>query len=572
MSYVGGTSKDGLWGDMPKGEIDGFIPGEMMSLCAPNARSQMMIDTPLGKGDGVFFGLLFNFRRRGFDVHKVSEKMEISPVHSQYYQLTIGQKQALEGQIKTALAGVNTAISDYELLSHDYRRYKEYLDYFEAIEKAKKDKDEAKMKENERILRSIFIDQVDVHTGEGVALKMIVPRWPTIIVDFMKLNDEDNDPKKIGRDYEVSEVEGVVLSVKNKLYLKWREYFLETLKSRFRHLNELREARHRSIEEYRNMIRPYISRYKQIREIGETEGGRKMLFNQSWWRPSTQAVSMDASEYWLWKPFWPSEIHRPPMGAETEKRSIMRMPFDRVTRDYFKANWDMLKGVKKYETLTTSITGAEPIDKWVIFFMDKMVKYYHEKENFRATLDARDLLDARQDFFNKFKDMERWNWLLSPYFVTIELTLWRLVYRLPDGTESETLIVGDYPDNSMCAKMDSQNVMILRLLELKLQEKEFMHWVSDMIGETVAGRNIADILNEKHPSIFEKGKELKAGNFKVPDVAKQYGSFSSNIRFFRPGPYDSLFFERIAALSVKDIGQTVYAEMKKFLKSAAGAG
>lgn len=571
MSFCGGTDeKSGLWGAIPAKSISGFVPGELMSLAAPNARAQFYVDTPLGKADGIFFGLLYLMRRKGFDVHKVSEWIEISPVHPQYYQLTIQQKQTLENQIKTALAGVQTAISDYELLFHDWRRYKEYLDYFNKIEEAKKEKDEEKMRENERILRSIFVDQVDVHTGEGVALKLIVPRWPTIIVDFMRLSDEDTDPKKIAKKYEFSEVEGLVLSVKNKLYLKWRDFFYNTVKSRFQHLTELMKARERSIKEYRNMIRPYMARFRHIREMGETTEGQKLLHEQSWWRPATQAVSVDASEYWLWKPFWPAEIHRPPLGGEKENVSISRAPFDRVVRDYLRANWDFIKD--EYKTITTSPTGIEPLDKWVIYLQDKMVKHYHKTEGYRSILTARDILEVRNDFVNMYEKMERWNWLLSPYFMTVELNIFRIVFRLADGTEGETLIIGSYPDLALCVKMDTQNVLLLRMLELKLQEKEFLSWITDMMGESVEGKKIEEFLSETHPMIFKSEKMPMPGEYKIPDLKKDYGSFLRKIRFFRPGPYDSVFFERIAALAVKDIAQTAFADTKRYIKSAMGAG
>ena len=140
MSFVGGKFLDhkkgieglpAILGGAPgDGPIKGFVPGKISHATPPNARTQIMLDTPMGKGSGIFFGFLWQMRKKGFVVDKVQEMIEISPVHSQYYQITIQQKQNLENQIKSSLAGIQTSISDYELLSHDLRRYREYMKLF----------------------------------------------------------------------------------------------------------------------------------------------------------------------------------------------------------------------------------------------------------------------------------------------------------------------------------------------------------------------------------------------------------------------------------------------------------
>lgn len=564
LSYILGKSPS-------EGGIKGFVPGEIAHAVPPNAKTQLMIDTPLGKGSGIFFGFLWQMRKKGFHVQKVDESIEISPVHTQYYQITVQQKQTLEGQIKSALAGIQTSISDYELLAHDIRRYREYMNYFENIERGRKEGDEELVRRNNQTLKSIFIDQVDVHTGEGVALKLIASRWPTIIVDFMKIKDDDEDPRKIANDYGFSEAEGVVLATKNKIFKQWRDLFKEAVMSRYKHLKELVSARERSIDEYRNMVKPYVLRHKMIREFGDSTSGRAVLKSFSWWRPATQAVSLDAAEYWIWRPFAAPELHRAPAIRYEEETDIFRSEIPAAMKHAARQSWDAVKdaGFKK---LKTFVTGIEPLDDWVWFLKGKLEEYYQKRFGYRATLDIVDVLKARKALEDMYKEYSRWDWIPSPYFMTLEVNTFRVVIRNPDGTEGETFIIGSYPDRPFTAYFDTQNVMVVRMLELRLQEKELERYITDMVGESAGGEEIKKVMEGDYPYLHGVGKpkEEKKGDWerKVKDMTKR--GFGQNIRFTRPGPYDSVFMERVAAIMVKNIVQSTYGPAVKYLKSAAG--
>lgn len=551
----------------------GFIPGEIAHVSPPNAKAQIMIDTPLGKGSGIFFGFLWQMRKLGFHVQKVSEAIEISPVHQQYYQLTVQQKQTLEGQVKSALAGVQTSISDFELLSHDIRRYREFMNYYEDLEKAKKEKNDADIQKNNQTLKSLFIDQVDVHSGEGVALKLIASRWPTIIVDFMRIGDSDTDPKKLAAKYGFSEAEGVVLATKNKIFLQWRDLFKEAVMSRYQHLRELVGARSRSIDEYRNMVKPYIMRHKMIREFGETVEGRGILKSFSWWRPATQAVSLDIAEYWMWKPFAAPELYRPSAQTFDEDIPITspKLRFPQDLKDNIKENIGRL-GNAGFKNIKSFPTGIEPVDKWVWFLKGEMEQYYKKRYNYRAGLDVVDVFEARKRLADQYAEYSRWDWQPSPYFICLEMPTFRIVVRNPDGTESETFIFGDYPQHPMMAPLDTQNVMVLRQLELILQEKEMENYITDMVGESVGGKKTEDIVKEDYPYLHDqepktgkKGAPVKKKEFKIKPTKAQM-----NFKFQRNGPYDAIFMERVAAIMVKEIVASTFAFAKGYLKSAVG--
>jgi len=239
----------GTTGMLKDSEMQGLAlkwPGH--AICATPFEAHTAIDYTgqPGSTTGLYYSLAFQLGKWEYNgVAKADEWIEVSPVHAQYYQLTQQQKTDLEGKIKTGLASTSQAIADMELLMHDLRKYKEFLNYFgyrtkrqiDAMSKKKVfsgdddydelyiDDSDAKKRADGHSLRAVFIDQVDAHTGEAMALRSIVQRWPTLISDFMKLKDEDMDVDKVRKTLDVSRAEAVVLVTKNKLFVEWKSLF-----------------------------------------------------------------------------------------------------------------------------------------------------------------------------------------------------------------------------------------------------------------------------------------------------------------------------------------------------------
>jgi len=69
----------------------------------------------------------------------------------------------------------------------------------------------------------MFIDQVDINLPEGVSMRSIAPRWPTIIADFQQLSDEEDTTEKIKKKIDVSKAEAVILATKVRLFKKWKK-------------------------------------------------------------------------------------------------------------------------------------------------------------------------------------------------------------------------------------------------------------------------------------------------------------------------------------------------------------
>jgi len=211
-----------------------------------------------GTAAGLYYDLVFQLPNWGFNVSKADEWIEVSPTHKEYYDRTVSTKQMLEGAIKTGLTSAAAAVSDFELMNHDLRRYKEILNYFAA--------------KDEHSLKVMFIDYVDVHTdlpGQPISLRTSAARWPTIIADFIKLKDEDTDPDQIAKKLNISKAEAVILTTKNKLYKQWKDLFGKTARERYELLKGLVEGRKKTINEYREWLKPYLARFKMTRLGGE---------------------------------------------------------------------------------------------------------------------------------------------------------------------------------------------------------------------------------------------------------------------------------------------------------------
>lgn len=539
------------------GEPPGFVAGKAISIQIENCKTSIDLTTPLGKASGISMGLLFTLRKNGYETERVEETMEISPIHAQYYALTLKQKEELEGRIKSALASLSASISDLELLEHDLRKYKEFLDIFEMMEKGIKEKKPELVRRANQTLKSIFIDQVDVHTGEGVALKLITVRWPTVIVDFMKLKDVDVDIEKIAKDYKISLAEATILATKNKLYLEWREMFKKTVQNRYERIRSLVEARKRSIEEIKSTVKPILLRYKSIKEIGETEAGRKALLRLSWLRPATQAVSIDISKIWAWKTFLPPEPYRPTLEWVKIEKPILKM---RKIPIEFKKWLKAELGDEAYKVKgTLPPFDIEPLDRWSLYLIRKMENFYKEEYGVELRFTPNEILKRREDLI---KDCTE-KFIPSPYFVVNEFETFRTVLRLPDGSECED-IVFDFR-----TKIESFNIMLVRYLEILMKDKLLENYIKELLGEAARGKEISELIKEEFPTL--KGKPKKKVELKV--VEPPFSLFEKFQKYFpvvRTGPYETNFADRFTKFYLAEGARRCFVPYVRYLKGSVG--
>jgi hypothetical protein len=569
----------------------GWDLGEAVNSPPYEAEMFLSFTTSLGKVDSVYYSFVFQLRKWGYVRYKVDEWVFVSPTYKTYYDTTLAQKEQLQTTIKSGLASIAQAVGDFELVWHDLRKYKEYLDYFNWLEKGKKENNKDLIAKGNQTLKSVFIDQVDVHTGEGVALKLIAPRWPTIIVDFMQLEDGDTDQKKIADKLKVSEAEGVVLATKNKLYVEWRDnLFKPTVKERYQSLFGMVESRKKSITEYRNMLRPTIARFKMINDALESEGGRGS-FLKSPLRSDSQPVSHDHQVLWAWRPFSPGEKYK------ATREFMDTVPA--LDAGFNGKEIEELKKAGKIHPTEKTVFGlpVEPsIDRTVRKYVECVEKVYKVK------IDAIDIFDARQMLADQFRyalsalsPVKTWVW--SPLFVFINFPIDRSVLVIPGTGE----VIEDVEYFPFFTATYSQNLIICRCLEIIAKQKQLEYYIDSLLGEhgvTVEQldkitleipEKIEELAAEQYPEIYGTKDEKKEEDLKKLEklesqtikrtrlsrqirlgIGKVFDNLGLKVQFFRAaGPYEFAMQQRLAKFIQREPGGQFH-KIRTFLETKYG--
>jgi hypothetical protein len=419
--------------------------GHSVLAVPPDQYTAINFTAPPGGTSGLYYSLCFQLVKWEYKVQKSDEWLEVSPEHAQYYQITHKQKEDLEARIKAGLGSVSQAVADLELLKHDQRKYRDFLDYFGYDYKDRNFK-KVPEKRDEHSLKAVFIDQVDVHTGDGIAMRSIVSRWPTLIMDFMKLNDEDVDIDKVKKKMDVSKAEAVVLVTKNKLYQVWKKMFEPEVKSRYLRIMELVRSREESVNQYREWLKPVIARHKLIDEGLSSSGFRKGYLT-SFYSPTGQATSVNRIVLWAWRELTSPEIYK--VGTEI----LAKKPVDPYD-DWTKRNliFHKRKGlVVKYPWVT---------DEWVLKKKDEMIK--------KGWIDM--------------------NKLYYSFFI---ISLDRSNMRGPTGSETEDGVF------KVGSNFFSLNILFVKLLEMKAKQEEFERYIDGLLGVERAATELTEVKEKK---------------------------------------------------------------------------
>jgi len=452
--------------------------------------------------------LVNNMKNRWeFNVVKVDEWTEISPSHP-YYQTITKQKQELIRQVKEGLAQIDRAISDTELLMHDKRRYKEILSYI-----AEKD---------EHSLKAMFIDHVDVNLPEGVSLRSIAPRWPTIIADFQELEDEDDTPEKIMKKMEISRAEAVVLATKVRLYKKWKKLFGDEVKQRYKFIMQRLLGRRASIDEYMNWVRPLIRRIIQMREVDD----HTLVMNSNMPAGAGFPYAIQYVEFWAWtrmEGLEPTELHKTPREVY-ETKGVKMYPPGQSRMQYYAE-----KGaIPKF--------AIEPYDDVV----KKWIPEIEKKHGVKITKE--DILEARRRLFTEGSPGYHW-------YVMLQMPITIQQIKLKDGTEIE-----DVDFNPLSSIFVTQNVLLERLIELIAEEKKIDVYIEELLGRKIIGedgfvKELDDILKEEFPEIYGKMEKEESSLFKTnitTIIKKSVRTFCERLYeifgiqlYFVKGPYAS---------------------------------
>jgi len=569
-----------------------MLPGEGINAIPFEAEEYLDLTSQPGKCSGMVIGFLIQLGKWGFERVQVSRDIEVTPVFTEYYQKTIAQKKHLEAEAKNLFASLAKAIEEFELLSHDIRKYKEFLDYFKAVEEAKKKGDPEEIKRAEHVIRAMFIDLVDVHTGDLLSLRGIAPRWPTIIADFFGLTDDDVDADKIRKKLNIPRAEAEILATKNLLYKEWKNrLFLPMIKQRYKQIKELAEMRRKSIEEYRDQLRVTISRYKSMKETRESEGGRWALEKTSFFRPDAQAMSLDTTVVWCWKPYAPYDKYKATREA-LDKVDALDAGF--TPEEIKQIHEAFKKNGKKWDGKVFGLPVQPSYDK-IVRMIIKEIESDPAYAKYGIKITPMDVLEVIEqlalNYVSPERHEEKWpetvttvrpgeRWVFSPYFMFLEFTVVRLVIKLPDGSMLENPMF-----DPIRMRFVTQNIIIGRMLELRAKRYALDREISQMVGEygvTELG-DIDEILKKEYPELYggEKKEEPEKINMikkisvdiknAITNIRSSIGGFlhnlGINLMFVYPGPYDKLMFDRMTRFHATIAGP-MFSKMTSYLKSA----
>jgi hypothetical protein len=548
------------------------VLGHAVCLGPKEAHMKLDFTGPPGASSGIYYSLVFQLGKWYFKVAKSDENLEVSPVHAQYYQLTIKQKEDLEARIKSGLASAAQSISDFELLKHDERKYKEFLNYFET--------------RDEHSLRAVFIDQVDKHT-EPYAMLNIVQRWPTLISDFQSVGskikagaiseDDAFDPKKVQDVLHISRAEAIVLVTKEKLYREWRDLFEPEVRTRLDRIKGLLISRQKSIDEYREWLKPYVARFRTIKQAFESPSKRKKSVSD-FISAGGQAVSTTSVTLWAWRDVAAPEIKRPAAEMVGWRTVKPLDPYD----DYTKA--EMI-----YHPKHGLITDYP----WITMPADEP----NPKEGIVTWADQ-----AAADIKKNLMVQHRL------YYTFLEIEFDRSNFRTATGAEIE--------DGQFDIRMTfmSQNVLLAKLMELEAKKQEMEFYIDELLGMKKHAKTYSTEEDEANFKIkkaglakaetkvkeaekrakaakdeAEKGKlehELISRKKTVDSLKKEVEELESRLKiresirvpkvykrglpWFKPKPYESDIIDRLAKYYIKPAAEGSYVAVVGFLKEKFG--
>jgi len=487
-----------------------------------------------GEAAGVYYGLCFQLPKWGWTVIKADEWIEVSPTNKEYYDRTIATKQMLESTIKTGLASAAQAVADYELMNHDLRKYREIMKYFEN--------------KDEHSLKALFVDQVDVHTdmpGQPISMRSIAPRWPTIIADFMRLSDDDDEPGKVQKKLDISRAEAVILVTKIKLYKNWKKTFSDVVKERYITIRGQVEARRKTINEYKEWLKPYIARFKMTRLGGERGGVRKSTL-ESFADITGMATFANNIRFFAWRILRAAEPRRP---AEEIKKDFAVNPYDDFLRNHLIFG---MGGEKYYLAMPSLYPWLRNNKKYCLkckkYFPSGTIECPHCGS---INLEDRTLADqiVEEKILEIWKRKERGLDPYELYYLFLDFNVMRVGTRLPSGElEDITFTI------KTCVL--SQNILLLKLLELECRNMELEWYIDEMLGTSLEEKSMKEIVMDEFPNLYPK-KELGGSKEYIRGLRESFNVYTDflhkiklpkfgNFRFFKPGPYEKDFRERIS--------------------------
>jgi hypothetical protein len=355
-------------------------------------------------------------------------------------------------------------------------------------------------------------------------------RWPTIITDFIRMKPGMDDIDDIKKELDVSQAEATVLKTKNRLYTEWKTMFLPVIKERYARMKALMDSRKKSIDEYRNWLKPYVSKFKAMKELDEKNAAAWV--SDAYVTPGFgQTEGLGGTRLWVFKSF---EI------VEGGKPSYV------LDKRYADTGWQVV-----------------PYDNWVKKWKMKIEYKY------KMRISDKDVETVTKEALSE-KGAQMENRQMNPedlYYILFDMQFLLSLLKTPppEGIESDNLMI--FPLRTWVM---SQNAMLLHLIEMKAREK----FIENEINKIIGSSSIEEDNLKKVETEFEEKKEeerfagLKDSLYSLNQRGRKLRKHLTRVAhiFIRPGPYESVFFERVSKMYFRATGQS-YGQMVDWFKA-----
>jgi hypothetical protein len=381
----------------------------------------------------------------------------------------------------------------------------------------------------------------------------------------MRLEDDDKEPGSISSKYDISKAEAVILSTKNKLFVGWKKLFENTAKDRYISLRGLVFSRKKTIEEYKEWLKPYIARFKMTRLGGERADVRANTL-KTFVDITGISTFNNQIRLFVWKPMKFAEHNKP--FSETTGKFIVN-PYDEYVRE--KIILDKEKGLAKIYPWLANAVKYCPACKG--YYSRDAIRCGNKKCGSVLLTDR-----AYADQIVEKEILPNWNSSkgLSPndlYYMFIDIDVNRNGMRLQTG---------ELEDITIKSKMFvlSQNIMLVKMLELLCRDMEMENYIDEMLGVRFDDRDIEDLIKEELPGIYgskDKLTDKENDRLKLKRAVASYrGLFkstdmpsTSKLTFLKRGFYERDFKDRITKHYAKYAAGQL-ASITSFVKSKMG--
>ncbi|TAL47084.1 hypothetical protein EPN87_03730 [archaeon] len=249
---------------------------------------------------------------------------------------------------------------------------------------------------------------------------------------------------------------------------------------------------------------------------------------------------------WAWRPFAVGEKYK----ASREQMDYIDASAAGFSELEIKQLIDAKLLGGRNERSVYGLPQEPSIDRIVRFYYknwggpDKNIKNIGALENhYKVKFNVKDLFNARQMLVEQFRHsltglspVAPWTW--SPYYIFLQIPWGRSVFRTPDGAEAEDLELETFTTSTY-----SQNLIIVRCLELIAKNKVQENYINSLLGEYGVSpeqlkgfeelEEIEELIKEDYPGVFGKKEKTEKGIEQEKKMATQFASSIKMAQQFR---------------------------------------